>query len=492
MSLKISNKFKNAAVLVLAFSIILNLIVVPHALAITFKEEQKIGDEVMSEVFKYYQEVTDPYVSNYINRLGYRLLGALNPQPFEYTFHVINDASYNAFAIPAGHIFVNSGLFLAMDKESELAGVMSHEIAHVTSRHISARLERSDRNMLLAVGGMLAAVLIGMSGDGDAAQTVAAGSLGAIQASELAYSRDDELQADQVGLYILSNNGYSPQGMMDILNKIRSKQWYGPKDFPTYLSSHPALEDRLAYIRTWMGTSDGRNVVEYNHDQRAFNYAKTRLVALYGDPKVELPKIQAALNKDPKDVDARYRYALLLNRNGQRNQAIEELSGILNSGLYDGYVLNDLGRIYFDSGNFEKAQELLEKAAPLLDNDPENRVLLGRIYSDEGQLDLAEEVLLKATRDFPNYAETYYFLANTVSKRGKTGWAHYYMAHYYLQRRDAMGAKRQLDLAYRQAGNDSELKRLAEENYNDLWRQQHKAGPDDEVRDPIGTPGARR
>lgn len=492
MSLKISNKFKKAAVLALAFAIILNLLVAPHALAITFKEEQKIGDEVMAEVFKYYQEVTDPYVSNYINRLGFRLLGALNPQPFEYTFHVINDSSYNAFAIPAGHIFVNSGLFLAMDKESELAGVMSHEIAHVTSRHISARLDRSDRNMLLAVGGMLAAVLIGMSGDGNAAQTVAAGSLGAIQASELAYSRDDELQADQVGLYILSNNGYSPQGMMDILNKIRSKQWYGPKDFPTYLSSHPALEDRLAYIRTWMGTADGKNVVEYNHDQRAFNYAKTRLISLYGDPKVEMPKIQAALGKDPKDVDARYRYALLLNRNGQRNQAIEELSAILNSGLYDGYVLNDLGRIYFDSGNFDKAQELLEKAAPLLDNDPENRVLLGRIYSDEGMLDLAEEVLLKATRDFPNYADTYYFLANTVSKRGKTGWAHYYMAQYYLQRHDEMGAKRQLDLAYRQAGNDSELKRQAEEIYNDLWRQQHKAGPEDEVLDPIGTSGARR
>lgn len=493
MSIILRSKLKKAAVLALAFSLVINLLVLPNALAITYKEEQKLGDEVMGQVFQYYQEVTDPYVSNYINRIGYRLLGALGPQPFEYTFHVINDSSFNAFAIPGGHIFVNSGLFLAMDKESELAGVMSHEIAHVTSRHISARFDRSDRNMLLSVGGMLAAVLIGMSGgSGDAAQAVAVGSMGAVQASELAYSRDDELQADQVGLYILTNNGYGAQGMMDILNKIRSKQWYGPKDFPTYLSSHPALEDRLAYIRTWMGTADGRNAVEYQHDQRAFNYAKTRLIALYGDVKTEMPKIKAILDKNPNDVDARYRYALLLNRNGQRNQAIEELSKILNSGVYDGYVLNDLGRIYFDSGNFDKARELLEKAAPLLDNDPENRVLLGRIYADDNMLDQAEEILFKATRDFPGYAETYYFLANTMSKRGKSGWAHYYMAQYYLKRHDNMSAKKQLDLAYRNAGSDSELKRQAEEIYNDIWREQYKAGPDDEVKDPIGTPGARR
>lgn len=493
MSLSIKNKFKKAAILALAVLLACNLLILPNAWAITYKEEQRLGDEVMAQVFQYYQEVTDPYVSNYIDRLGHRLLGALGPQPFDYTFHVINDPTYNAFAIPGGHIFVNSGLFLAMEKESELAGVMSHEIAHVTSRHISARIERSDRNTILTVGGMLAAVLIGMTGgSGDAAQAVAVGSMGAVTASELSYSRDDELQADQVGLYILANNGYSPQGMMDILGKIRSKQWYGPKDFPTYLSSHPALEDRLAYIRTWMGTTDGRNVVEYQHDQSAFNYAKTRLVALYGDPKQELPKVKAILDKNPNDIDARYRYALLLNRNGQRNQAIEELSKVLNKGVYNGYVLNDLGRIYFDSGNFEKAEELLEKAAPLLNNDPENRVYLGRIYTDSGQLDLAEEILFKATRDFPNYAETYYFLANTMSKRGKSGWAHFYLAQYYFMRHDNTSARKQLDLAFRNAGSDGELKRQAEEIYNDLWRQQYKVGEEGEVRDPIGSPGARR
>lgn len=493
MLLNIKNKLKLTAVLTLAVFLSINILPVPGAFAITYKEEQRLGDETMREVFKYYQEVTDPYVSSYISKLGHRLLGALEPQPFEYTFHVINDPTYNAFAIPGGHIFINSGLFLGMDQESELAGVMSHEIAHVTSRHISSRIERSDRNTLLAVGGMLAAVLIGMGGgSGDAAQAVAVGTLGALTASELSYSREDELQADSVGLKILARNGYTGQGMMTILGKMRARQWYGPKDFPTYLSSHPALEDRLAFISTWMSTPDGRNVVEYDHDQRPFNYAKTRLVGMYADPRQELPRLKALLDNNPNDIDARYRYALLLNRNGQRNLAIEELSKILNTGVYDGYVLNDLGRIYFDSGNFDKARELLEKAAPMLDNDPENRVYLGRIYTDDGQLDLAEDILFKATRDFPDYAETYYFLANAMSKKKSVGWGHFYLAQYYIKKHDGVTARKQLDLAYRNAGGDEGLKRQAEELYNALWRLQYRVDDDSEVRDPIGSPGARR
>lgn len=480
---------RKAVVSIVAFMMLLNLIAVPNAYAITYKEEKQLGDEVMEEVFKYYREVTDPYVSNYINRLGQRLLGSLEPQQFNYTFHVIDDANYNAFAIPGGHIFVNSGLIIAMSDEDELAGVMSHEIAHVTSRHISAKLERSSRNTLLAMGGMLAAVLVGMAGgsaSGEMSQAVLMGSLGAVTASELSYSRDDELQADQVGLYIMTNNGYDPQNMINILNKIKSQQFYTPKDFPTYLSSHPALDDRIAYIRTWMGSVDGRNATIYNHDPAPFNYVKTRLIAYYGDPRQEMAKVLNALKSNPNDVDARYRYGLLLNRNGERNKAIEELSKVLQSGKYNGYVLNDLGRIYFDSGNFDKAQELLEKAAPLLSNDPENRVYLGRIYADNGQADLAVDILLRATRDFPDYAETYYFLAHAYSKQSSQGWAHFYLAMYYLKRYDMTSARKQLDMAFRNAGGDTVLKAQAEEMYNSIWRKQNKAGDEEQVLDPIG------
>lgn len=494
MFLNTKYAIRKVVVSVMAFLMLVNLITIPNAYSITFREEQQLGDEVMEQVFQYYREVTDPYVSDYINRLGHRLLGSLDPQPFAYSFHIIDDPNYNAFAIPGGHIFVNSGLIIAMSEEGELVGVMSHEISHVTSRHISAKLERSSRNTLLAMGGVLAAVLVGMAGGGRAgemSQAVMVGSLGAVTASELSYSRDDELQADQVGLYIMTNNGYNPQSMINVLNKIKSQSFYTPKDFPSYLSSHPALDDRIAYIRTWMGSVDGRNAVSYDHDQVPFNYAKTRLIAYYGDPKLEMPKVLTALKNNPNDVDSRYRYALLLNRSGERNKAIEELSKVLQTGVYNGYVLNDLGRIYFDSGNFDKAQELLEKAAPLLNNDPENRVYLGRIYADNGQADKAVDILLRATRDFPDYAETYYFLAHAYNKHGSQGWAHYYLAIYYLKRHDMGSARKQLDMAFRNAGSDAALKAQAEELYNSIWRRQNRQGDEAEVLDPIGGGGKK-
>lgn len=481
-------KIKSIAFMV-ACLMFINLVYAPAALSITFKEEQVLGDEVLEAVFKYYQPVKDPYVSAYINDLGHRLLGGLPPQPFEYSFYVINDHSYNAFAIPAGRIFVHSGLIINMDDEAELAGVMSHEIAHVTSRHISGKIERASRNQWLALGGMLAAVLLGMAGSGDGAQVAAVGTMGALTAAELSYSREDELQADQVGMKILANNGYTGEGMLKILGKMRAKQWWGPSDFPAYLSSHPGLEDRMATISTWMGSVEGRNVVAYEHDQAPFNYAKTRLIALYGDPKIETSKAKAALEKNPNDVDARYRYALLLNRAGQRNQAIQELSKVLQSGKYNGFAINDLGRIYFESGNFEKAQELLEQAATLITPDPENRVMLSRIYLDEKQYDRAEQMLIKTARDYPDYVDTYYFLAQVLGQRGKTGWAHFYMGKNLLYKMDFNAARRQFDLAYRNAGSDAELQRLAQIEYDNIWRRQFKAGENDPVRDPIGGPG---
>jgi hypothetical protein len=105
---------------------------------------------VHAHVNRHFELIDDPVIRRVCrSQVGRRILATLPPQPFNYEFHVIREETYNAFAIPAGYIFINSGLLLAMDSEDELAGILSHEIAHVVCRHIAQRIERSKKSIWL-------------------------------------------------------------------------------------------------------------------------------------------------------------------------------------------------------------------------------------------------------------------------------------------------------------------------------------------------------
>ena len=97
----------------------------PPAWAISIKEEKKLGSEFLKYVRRHYQLVDDPMISAYVSDIGQRILSVMPPQPFNYQFHIVKESVYNAFAIPAGHVFINSGLLAAMESEDELAGILA-------------------------------------------------------------------------------------------------------------------------------------------------------------------------------------------------------------------------------------------------------------------------------------------------------------------------------------------------------------------------------
>ena len=134
--------------LVCALLVVLMGIFIPtEAEGISIKKEEELSREFLSVVFRYYKVIDSLIVVNYINDLGQKILSAFPSQPFKYHFYVIKDDSLNAFASPAGHIFVNSGLIQAMESEEELAGVIAHEIAHASLRHISKKIEQSKKQI---------------------------------------------------------------------------------------------------------------------------------------------------------------------------------------------------------------------------------------------------------------------------------------------------------------------------------------------------------
>jgi predicted Zn-dependent protease len=416
---------------VLVFS---SSLLVPGAgLGLTIKEEEELSRKVMKMIFAHYPLIKDTFLVNYVNQLGQKLLSAFPPQPFTYHFYIVKDDVYNAFATPAGHIFINSGLFEAMESEEELAGIISHEISHVVCRHISQKIERSKKIGFATLAGVAAGVLLGMAGAGEAAGALTTGSMAAGQSMALAYSREDEVQADQIGLKYLNQAGYTGEGLMEILEKIRSRQWFGSGQIPTYLNTHPATEARMAYIDTWIQSEEKSIIFPSPKPSSDFQKAHTRLVALYGEKKSALKTFEAQVQKNPANSIAQYGYGLALARTGNRKKAVIHLKTALQKNALDPDILKEIGRIYFLEGRYEDALNTLEGSISLSPNDPVTLFYLGRTQISLGQLGEAVSTFEILNQRHPDYKEGLYFLGETYGKQGNLAEAHYYLGLYYIE-----------------------------------------------------------
>ena len=203
--------------------------------AVTLQEERELGEQVLRQVQRRWQFVQDPAVNNYVNRIGKRILQSLDPQPFEYRFFVLNTQDVNAFAVPGGYVFINSGLILLVENEDELVSVICHEIGHVVARHIAKRSEQGQKISLVSLGALLAAILVG----GPAAGAITTTTLAASQTAMLKYSREDEEEADYLGLKFMMRAQYDTRCLITMLKKFRRITGPASGDPPAYLLTHP-------------------------------------------------------------------------------------------------------------------------------------------------------------------------------------------------------------------------------------------------------------
>jgi len=406
------------------------------ALGITVSEEEKLSREILRHIYQQYQIIDDPAVVNYVNKVGNRIVEGLEDPLFNYRFYVINVDAYNAFAIPAGYIFINSGLLAAMDSEEELAGILAHEIAHVNARHISQKIERSKKIGWATMAGMAAGILIGAAGGGEAAQAVTTGSQAAGAAAELSYSRDNEMQADQLGLVYLTDAGYSSEGLLKILKKMRSKQWFDTEQVPTYMRTHPAIDDRIVYLDAQNSATQKPAETAPRGSSEEFLRVHTYLITRYGDENLVLRHLQTEVNKYPQDPMAHYRYGLILARVGRKDEAIAHLRTAMEKRAFDPYILRDVGRVYYLDGQYQQSLKMLKTAHHLIPDDAECGLYFGQTYMDMGLFDEASPVLLDVVKKHPGYTKAYLILGQSLGNQGNLGDAHYYLGIYHTRRGD--------------------------------------------------------
>ncbi len=221
--------------------------------------------------------VDDPEITQYVERVGLRLVDVSLRRDLEYRFFVVNTKEINAFALPGGFVYVNRGLIETTDNESELAGVIGHEIGHVAGKH---SLKQLSKKLLLAGITIGAGLAVGAKSKKWGQIVSIAGGVGVFFAA-LKYSRDDEREADWLGLTELHKAGYNPWGMVSFFEKLESKS--KGSGLPAFLSTHPLPRERKANMRQQIADL---NVGEPRAIESSleFERCRTRLAALWSPP----------------------------------------------------------------------------------------------------------------------------------------------------------------------------------------------------------------
>ena len=236
---------------------------------ISVDDEIAIGKQAQAEVRKETPELREQTVQGYVTRIGRRLAAQAKGARYPYSFSIANYREINAFALPGGPVWVNRGAIEAAKNESQLAGVLAHEIAHIAQRHSAGQLSNM---MVTNLGLNLLGALLGNSGGATAANIaaryVASGAF-------LKFSRDDERDADRVGAAMMTRAGWDAHGMVELLQTIREQQKRDPNSVEVFFSNHPAPADRIADLNRVVSKRRSGT-----RDSTAFQSIRTRLKRL--------------------------------------------------------------------------------------------------------------------------------------------------------------------------------------------------------------------
>lgn len=331
------------------------------------QEAQDYGASMLRQMRALDMVVDDPLLDDYINNLGYRLVASSDKPKERFAFFIVRDPEINAFAAPGGYIAVNSGLLTITQDESELAGVIAHEIGHITQSHLQRAFEDSKKDAPLMALVLLGAIVAGAgSHSGDAPMAVLAGGQGLLAQKSINFTRKDEIEADRVGIQTLANAGFDPNAMAGFFQRMEDAMSAGAGglDVPALLQTHPVTTMRISDAKARAATlvaaqklrpsGTGIDKLQWQKSTAPIAFVKdptTLLLAprtsgvntyslmrerarvLAGDALKQAIYYASNLqNQHGFDTPAnRYGYALALTRSGRGATAIEQLQPLLQS-----------------------------------------------------------------------------------------------------------------------------------------------------------------
>jgi predicted Zn-dependent protease len=425
------------------------------------KDERELGEKFNIMIRSRMPLIEDTEINDYVSGVVERLVKAMPPQPFPFTVGIVNNNAVNAFAGPAGYVFVFTGLILQMEHESEMAGVLAHELAHVSQRHIAKRVGEMKLLSLGQLVGVLAGVVLGQTtGNQDLGSMVAIGSQAASAHAYLKYSRDDEREADQVGMNYLVAAGYPPQGLVEAFETMKRLRWMqGGGDIPTYLSTHPGLDERMGYLKDREKMLP-RDVQNRKNNDTAFKRAQVLVRARYTDAKNAVAYFRKI--GDKMTCLDKLGLAIALSRSledvAKARAAFDEA---LACGPNDPLVLRETGRYYLKMRDFTRAKTLLEAALRQNPADIDANFEYGRMLAQEGRPGEAVGYLEKVRLRVPENGEIRAIYGQILGQAGDVFHAYVQLTYAAVFENNPMQVKFQLDKAKAAAKTDADRRELA-------------------------------
>ncbi|HPQ44811.1 MAG TPA: M48 family metalloprotease [Syntrophales bacterium] len=418
----------------------------------TIEDEKKLGKEFYEKLKSRGVLLTNPKVNEYIDKTGRLLLSHGSTSFFDFTFSVIDSPGINAFATPGGYVYVYSGLIELTENESQLAGVLAHELGHIKARHIAQTIESSQKVNIATLAAILAGAFLG--GGGDLSAAVASFSIATATTLNLKYSRQHEEEADRLGMSYLAETGYDGEGMLDFLKIMRKYEFYS-SSIPSYFLTHPGTSDRILYL-------DGLLQTKYAHRGAksiigGLDRIKTLLVTDRKDLDSSFRYFQDILKDDPDNINALYGLAVVQGKLGKTSESFANFETALSLSPDDADILRDLGIRYFNLGNTAAAIEVLQRAHSIDTKDPDTILYLGRSYETTGDYRTSLGFYEEFLKNNPDDTLIYYNLAMIYGKIDMLGESHYNFGIFFKKKQRIKDALFHFKAAQELFPTDSEM-----------------------------------
>ena len=434
------------------------------------QQERVIGKRVMMAIRSDRSFVEDPELTDYIASLGSKLALASDSPRGDLEFFMIQDDAINAFAMVGGFIGVNTGTLLASQSESELAGVMGHEVAHILQRHQARMMAGQKGAALMSLAGLALAILAARSNNSTQAPEAAMATVAGLQIqSQLDYTREYEREADRLGFTILERAGFDVRGMAAFFERMQRANRHNDGKAPGYLRTHPLTTERIADMQNRIVMQPARST----QDSADYLMAYAKLKALQGTPADAIDHFRAVIAEKTirrTRADA-YGLVLSLKRNRDFAQAEKELAAIRTAGGVNPWIERLAADIKSDQKRYKEALEIYAAGLKVF---PNNRALFyghAETLLNADQTDAALSDLTDKLRRTPDDPRLYDLQARAFAAKNKQLAQHRALAEAYYRRGNLIGAVEQLELAvkandgdfYEKSGAEARMRALKAE-----------------------------
>ncbi|MCW8925470.1 MAG: M48 family metalloprotease [Xanthomonadales bacterium] len=419
-------------------------------------EEREYAENLIRQLRAYDLLVEDPLISDFFSNMGFRLASNSDQPGANFTFVVMDQDVINAFAAPGGVIALHSGLVLLAETQDEVAGVLSHEIAHITQLHMYRAFEKGKTMNILAMLAMMG-VILASGGDGDVVTGAVVSAQAIAAQAQINFTRHNEVEADRVGIRTLAASGYNPQGMADFFQRMSQQTRANGEGPPEFLRTHPVSVNRIAEAEARI-----QNLPEVEEsDGRQFYIVQARLRALLErDPNKAIEYFDSELEKDldpARRTGNLYGLAMARQRNAEYGKASAILSQLLEQEPNELAFQLQMAQLHMDTGQNQQAIDALQSLYHVF---PGNRAIAyeyakALLEQDTPEFSAeASTVLKEQLASRPDDPDLYALYAQAASQAGDDVRATEAIAESYYQRGGTEEAITQLESLVKRADLD--------------------------------------